>query len=89
MGGRPLTTQWSVGPDGGEHGHDTARPSSAEGRGPLTTPWNAPPQANAALAAWCGAGTALSGSHPPHAARAGPRDPPTGPQYGTCPEFLR
>lgn len=50
---------------------------------------DAPPQANAALAAWCGAGTALVGSHPPDAAGAGPRDPPTGPQRGTGPGFER
>jgi hypothetical protein len=40
-----------VGPDGGEQGHVAPRPSSVEVLGLWTTLGNAPPQANAALAA--------------------------------------
>ena len=49
---------------------------------------DAPPPLNAALAAWCGAGTAPAGSHPPSRCMGGPAGPSHGPAERRLPWLL-
>ena len=48
---------------------------------------DAPPPLNARLAAWCGAGMALCGSHPPRPCAGGPAGPSHGPAERRLPRL--